>query len=329
LLGPRNAPVQWRIPSTAGLLAAAAFSDRLNEPHCKNYHISLSYVRDRAASRATGPCCRRAAGVAYHGASAVFKRVAGAFILPMLSPFLTAAVLVVGVLIGGVGIGGVLLLPALNTIGGIALHTAIPACMLAYIATGTVGALIYSRHGTVNWRLAAGLCAGGVPGAYSGAFLLPYFSAPVLAFGIAGLLLVSGLHALWRKQTPPGSGAPPRLAALVVIGLITGTGSALSGTGGPLLLIPILAWCRVPVLTSIGLSQVIQVPVSVMATLGNAAHGQVDWHLGAHLALALTAGAALGAKLAHVLATALLHKLVAALLVAAGVFMLARPAFGL
>lgn len=247
----------------------------------------------------------------------------------LLSPLLTAAVLVVGVLIGGVGIGGVLLLPALNTLGGVPLHTAIPACMLAYIATGTVGALIYSRHGTVNWRLAAGLCAGGVPGAYLGAFLLPYFSAPALALGIAGLLLVSGLHALRRQQTPPGSGAqPPRLAALVVIGLMTGAGSALSGTGGPLLLIPILAWCRMPVLTSIGLSQVIQVPVSVMATLGNAAHGQVDWRLGVWLALALTAGAALGAKLAHVLPTAALHKFVAVLLVAVGVFMLARLAFG-
>jgi len=311
------------------LLAAAAFSDRLDQAQQQKLsYQSIIYPRPGRIARDHAVLPPR--GVAYHGASVVFEHPACPSVLPMLlSPLLTAAVLVVGVLIGSVGIGGVLLLPALNTIGGIALHTAIPACMLAYIATGTVGALIYSRHGTVNWRLAAGLCAGGVPGAYLGAFLLPYFSAPALALGIAGLLLVSGLHALWRTQTPPGSGAHPRLAALVVIGLITGTGSALSGTGGPLLLIPILAWCRVPVLTSIGLSQVIQVPVSVMATLGNAAHGQVDWRLGAWLALALTAGAALGAKLAHVLPTALLHKLVAALLVAVGAFMLARPAFGL
>ena len=103
----------------------------------------------------------------------------------LLSPLLIVTVFAVGVLVGGVGIGGVLLLPALNYMGDIPVHTAIPVCVFSYIATGAVGVAIYSRHGTVNWVLAVKLCLGGLPGAYLGAFLLPHFSAVVLEFGIA------------------------------------------------------------------------------------------------------------------------------------------------
>ncbi|MDD9875349.1 MAG: sulfite exporter TauE/SafE family protein [Gammaproteobacteria bacterium] len=249
----------------------------------------------------------------------------------LLSPLLIATVFAVGVLVGGVGIGGVLLLPALSALGGIPLHTAIPACMAAFIATGAVGALIYARHRTVDWRRAAGLCIGGVPGAYLGAFLLPHVSALALELGIAALLLASGWYALSRPRPgTPESGAPPplRRTSLSVIGFVTGVGSALTGTGGPLLLIPILVWRQLPMRTAVGLAQVIQIPVAVTATLGNTAHGQVDWRLSMWLALALTGGAALGAKLAHVVPAAALHKLVAALLVAAGLFMLTELSSG-
>ena len=244
-----------------------------------------------------------------------------------LSPLLLVAISVVGVLIGSIGIGGVLLVPTLKYVGGIPLHGVIPACVLSYIATGVVGAIIYARHGTINWPLAGKLCAGGLPGAYLGAFLLPYFSAIALEFGIAVLLLASGTYALLRNKVQPADTLQMPGVMLVFIGFFTGMGSALTGTGGPMLLIPILIWCKLPVLPAIGLAQVIQIPISVMATLGNFAHGQVDLQLGLWLALLLAGGAVLGAKLAHVLPVSFLHKLVAVLLVAVGLFMLAR--FGL
>ena len=237
-----------------------------------------------------------------------------------LSPLFIVAIFAVGVLIGGVGVGGVLLVPALNYLGGIPLYAAIPACVLSYIATGAVGAIIYARHGTINWPLALKICAGGLPGAYLGAFLLPYFSVFVLESGIAALLLASGVYALFRNETPRGNKMQAHGVALIVIGFFTGIGSALTGTGGPLLLIPVLIWCRLPTLTAIGLAQVIQIPISVMATLGNFVHGQVDWWLGFWLAVALTGGAMLGARLAHILPVLFLQKLVAVLLVGVGLF---------
>ncbi|WP_424946108.1 sulfite exporter TauE/SafE family protein [Candidatus Spongiihabitans sp.] len=247
----------------------------------------------------------------------------------LLSPVLTFIVLVVGILIGGVGIGGVLLVPALKYLGGIPLHVAIPACMFSYIVTGLVGAFIYARHGTINWPLAIKVCVGALPGAYIGAFLLPYFSAIVLELGIALLILASGIYA-WRNNGPPNddSGSETNrcssTAALVAIGLITGIGSALTGTGGPLLLVPILIWRKLPILTAIGLSQAIQVPISVMATLGNLVYTEVDIKLGLTLALVLGGGALLGAKVSHMLPVEILKKSVAGLLIAVGLVMLYR-----
>jgi len=247
----------------------------------------------------------------------------------LLSPLLIFLVVIVGILIGGVGIGGVLLVPSLKYLGGISLHTAIPACMLSYIFTGLVGGFIYARHGTINWPLATKVCAGALPGAFIGALLLPYFSALVLELAIAGLILVSGIHALRNRESSKTSSSSSRGIELVVIGLITGIGSALTGTGGPLLLVPILIWRKVPILTAIGLSQVIQVPISLMATIGNQVNGEVNFKLGLTLALILSGGVLLGALTSNKLPVSFLKKLVAGLLIIVGVAMLYRLAIQL
>src|SRR5215210_6983018 len=67
------------------------------------------------------------------------------------------AALVVGLLIGCVGIGGVLLTPALVYVGGLGFHLAAATSMWAFLFAGTAGTLIYSRRGSVDWRLAAWL----------------------------------------------------------------------------------------------------------------------------------------------------------------------------
>lgn len=243
----------------------------------------------------------------------------------MLSPLLVIVTLAIGILIGGVGIGGVLLPPALNGLGGIALHTAIPACMLAYLGSGAVGTWLYARRGTLDWRLAAGLSAGGAPGAYLGAALLPHASAAALAWGIAALLVAGGWYAYAKPrrgragENPPA--AAPRTVTLALVGFVVGVGSALTGTGGPTLLIPLLVWLRVPMLLAVGLAQVIQLPVAALATLGNAWHGAIDWRLSVWLAAALVGGVAAGVNIAHALPGAALSRLVAGLLIAAGLLM--------
>ncbi len=247
----------------------------------------------------------------------------------MFLPFslsLAIVIVIIGLLIGHAGIGGVLLVPALKYLGDVALHTAIPACNLSYLVTGTVGAIIYARHGTIDHTMVARVCLGALPGAFLGAFLLPFVPALALETGIAVAILFAGIHALASRPSENGQESVASGNSLLVIGFVTGIGSALTGTGGPLLLVPIMLWLRAPVLIAIGLSQVIQIPIALMATLGNALYGQIDLRLSAGLALALACGAIVGANLAHTVPANYLKKGISILMILVGLFILLKIA---
>ncbi len=89
-------------------------------------------------------------------------------------------------------------------------------------------------------------------------------------------------------------------------------------------LIPILMWLHVPVLTAVGLSQAIQLPIAILATIGNVIYGTPDYVLGGLLALGLIVGSWLGAKLAHHLPMATLKRSIALVLVAVGAMIIVK-----
>lgn len=236
---------------------------------------------------------------------------------------LALVVLLSGGLIGCIGIGGVLLVPALAYIGAVPVHLAIACAMLSYVFTGVLGTVLYARRGSITWSMAIWLGAGAMPGAYLGAIMLSVVPAQTLELLIGVLIVLSGLHAL-RESSVPTAQRRPGTTVLLVIGLVTGFGSALTGTGGPLLLVPILVWLKLPVLMSVGLSQVIQIPVSVLATAGNFVYGEVDVLLGVTIAATLMLGVSVGARVAHSVSSSVLKRVVAQVLVAVGVLIVAR-----
>ena len=104
---------------------------------------------------------------------------------------------------------------------------------------------------------------------------------------------------------------------------LVGFGSALSGTGGPLLLLPVLLFLKAPVLASIGLAQVIQIPVAATATIANLQHNPPQLLLSAVIGVGLVAGSLAGANLAHRLPVKQLQRLLASGLTAMGAVLLA------
>lgn len=225
-----------------------------------------------------------------------------------------------GLLIGCVGIGGVILVPALVYFGGVPIHSAIAAAMMSYLLTGLVGTLVYERENSIRWDMAGWLCAGAMPAAFIGALAADGASPFSLEILIGLLTAASGVHALLARQGNEHSRSKPTSSILLgCIGAITGFGSALSGTGGPLILVPILIWLQLPVLTAIGLSQAIQLPIAVLATAGNVIAGNLDPAMGGFLAVGLAVGAFAGARIAHALPQAALRRAVAMVLVAVGV----------
>jgi uncharacterized membrane protein YfcA len=81
---------------------------------------------------------------------------------------------------------------------------------------------------------------------------------------------------------------------------------------------------KLPLLTAVGLSQVIQLPIAALATVGNFQHGEVV--VGASLAIAvlLVLGVVVGARVAHRLPAGLLKRIVAGVLIAVGTAMVIR-----
>ena len=111
---------------------------------------------------------------------------------------------------------------------------------------------------------------------------------------------------------------------LFFIGAASGFLSSLTGTGGPLLLVPILLSTGLGVLASVGLSQIFQLPVAIAATAGNIVYGQLDLALGIILAASLSGGSWFGAKLAHAVPRARLRDIVCGVLVIIGLVILAN-----
>ena len=230
----------------------------------------------------------------------------------------------VGVLIGGVGVGGVLLVPMLTFVFGLDIHVAIAAAMFSYLFSGAVGAAIYARNHSIRWAMALWLFAGAMPAAFAGAMASSVSPTRGLEFLIALLIVFAGANALLTRGDDDRGGRPLNAVALAAIGAVTGFGSALTGTGGPLILVPILVWLKVPALTAVGLSQAIQLPIASLATIGNFLYGSVDMVVGGVIAVALMAGASLGARFAHAVSPSTLRTVVAWVLVAVGLLIIGR-----
>ncbi len=227
-----------------------------------------------------------------------------------------------GLMIGCIGIGGVILVPALVFLGGIPIQVGIPAAMFAYILSGLVATAVFARHKSIEWSMGGLLCAAATPTAFAGAWAVSIVNPRWLEVGLGLLTFLSGINALRTPHAEDLSNHRVSGGAMAAIGAFTGFASSVTGTGGPLVLVPILVAASVPVLTAVGLSQIIQVPIAIAATAGNILYGKLDLVLSGVLAVSLTVGSWYGAKLAHSVPRGTLRRIVSVVLVIVGLFIL-------
>jgi uncharacterized membrane protein YfcA len=242
----------------------------------------------------------------------------------MALAFVVVLALVSGVLIGCIGIGGVLLVPVLSLLD-VPVHRAVAAGMVAFIASGVIGTWHYARRGSIDWPSAAWLCVGAAPAAFLGAALGNRANGLVLTALIGITVVFAGARALGRVRRSEGfrrpTLAPP---ALALIGAAVGVASAVTGTGGPVLLVPVLLWLELPILMAIGLSQAIQLPIALTATVGNVVYGVLDWELAGLLSAGIVVGSWAGAHLAHTVPMPVLTRLVGIVLLLVGAVLIVR-----
>lgn len=190
--------------------------------------------------------------------------------------------LVAGLLIGAIGVGGVILVPCLLQLpleGGEEerLATAVSSCMFSYIFAGLAGSCAYLRRKSVARCSTAWLLVGVVPGAVLGALTLTVVQPLWIKVVLYSLVALSALFSVFRsvkelRRADQAAGsseevdrwytlAPSSIAGAtsrVVIGLLVGLGSALTGTSGPVILLPILLTLQWDTLEALGSAQVCQ-----------------------------------------------------------------------
>lgn len=237
---------------------------------------------------------------------------------------LTAVLLIVaiGALIGAVGLGGFMMVPLLMFLEGTSVRQGVVVASIAFLASGVVSLLLWRRTLARTGSDRPFLLAA-APGAVAGALAVQATMDGVLAVLIAFGFAVAGI-AEWLqlpRQLQPRSVNGPTAAGG---GLVTGFASALTGTSGPMVAMPLLAWAGLALRERVALAQVAQIPIALGATLAFASFGDVPWKLAAESSAALCAGLVLGAGATRRLDPGLLRRLAAVLMWGAAAAMLAK-----
>ena len=227
-----------------------------------------------------------------------------------------------GILIGLVGIGGVLLLPILISTTNLDIHRIIPASSFSFLFTGIVATWIYRKLGRVSFRSSGYLIAGIIPGAVSGALINPYVPDLILIYFFSALLLLTGFRSLIGMKDSNDVHLNKML--FMIIGTIVGFCSSLTGTAGPVLLIPVLLFFHYRLKEIIGLGQVIQIPIAVVASITYFLTTGVDMKLGLMLGFSQGIGVLAGAMMAEKIETAVLKRITSLLLILSGILLISK-----
>ena len=262
-------------------------------------------------------------------AAGLFKALgnhAASILLPDLQqiaailPVLPVAVFVGGA-IGLTGIGGVLMVPLLVYYAGLDVRDAVPASLAAFVFTGVAGSWLQSRAIGGATRPHVALMATAGLGAIGGVWLVERSDSAWPLTILALFTILSGLAGVWMKPALTTQRSLDTSAA-AALGAPVGLFSALTGTGGPVVLVPVLMMMRLPAHFIVTLAQFIQIPIGVMATLTAIALGRGSVVLALLLGPALALGALVGSWLHARVPAAGLHKLLSILLILFGVLTL-------
>jgi len=228
-------------------------------------------------------------------------------------------ILFAGWLIGTTGIGGVLIVPTLTQVEGISPPQALAASSTAFVFPAMI-ALFFLFMRRIHMRNAVLLAIGALPGAVLGATLVHHLDAHLLLIPTAILLFFGGFRLCVDLYSVSNSSDFVKLPlwALLVTGAIVGTGSALTGTGGPILLSPLLLILRQPLPSIIASANAIQMPVAIASGLVHWQSGALDLGLTTTIGLILLAGSVAGQNFGAIMRPRQLQHLVAILLLGTG-----------
>lgn len=240
-------------------------------------------------------------------------------------------------LLGGIGITAVGPGGVLPTIGMFLLTGLTPAgvagtAIATHIATGALGTAAYRRSGQLREartrRIAVILSATALVGAPLGVLFNTLVGGRGFAILLASAVAVTGVlvwvrehrtdaakpdaakpdgtradgedaHGHGDRPAADGKGKPLSPALTAAVGLVVSAAAGLFGLGGPMLSVPLLVICGLPLLPALAAAQAQSVVIATVGTLGYLVHGSIDWALAALVGVPELAGVVIGWKIAH------------------------------
>jgi uncharacterized membrane protein YfcA len=239
----------------------------------------------------------------------------------------------VGAIIGMTGVGGgSLMTPLLLSVFKLNPAVAIGTDLWFAAITKFAGAASHHRAGHVHWRITALLLAGSIPAALSTVALMHLTGltkgwASALTFSLGVALLLTAVVVFYKQAwhavglrlerwIPESSKAPLTVLSGVILGVLVSLSSIGAGAIGAtliMLLYPRMASHRV-----VGTDIAHAVPLTLVAGIGHATLGHVNWGLLLALIVGSVPGIWIGAQLTRRMPERLVRALLCLSLVTAG-----------
>ncbi|MGE5097684.1 MAG: sulfite exporter TauE/SafE family protein [Betaproteobacteria bacterium] len=240
----------------------------------------------------------------------------------------------VGAIVGLTGVGGgSLMTPILVLFFGVPAATAVGTDLLFAGITKSAGALSHGLKRNVDWKLAALLAAGSLPGAALALGALASFpassraAAGIVSAALGVMLLLTALSLAfrsqlmaWARSSSRDTSAAHRTAATIATGAFIGAAVTLSSVGAGavgvaalLFLYPALASVRI-----VGTDIAHAIPLTLIAGAGHAWLGHVDAPMLASLVAGSIPGILAGSWLATRTPEPVVRHSLAVMLVIAG-----------
>jgi len=251
--------------------------------------------------------------------------------------FYTLSGFLVGFIVGITGVGGgSLMTPLLVLVFGVAPATAVGTDLLYAALTKLGGSWAHSRRGTVDWKVVRLLALGSVPAALLSLLALKILaldehSLKALITGVLSVALVLTALALLLKPYLQNLGRKPDGAvyelhahhlpgATIFTGAVLGVLVTLSSVGAGALGVVVLLFLypRIPTSKIVGTDIAHAVPLTLVAGLGHAALGTVNFSLLGSLLLGSLPGIWLGSHLGVKIPERVLRTVLATMLLLIG-----------
>jgi uncharacterized protein len=239
----------------------------------------------------------------------------------------------VGAIVGLTGVGGgSLMTPLLLSVFKLNPAVAIGTDLWFAAVTKTSGSIAHHRHGHVNYPILWLLLAGSIPASLATLYLMQstgitkgWASTLTFSLGIALLLtaITVAFKEVWHsvglrlERWIPDSRKPAvTVAAGLILGVLVTLSSIGAGAVGATLIL--LIYPRLETRKLVGTDIAHAVPLTLVAGIGHAYMGNVNWSLLLELLVGSIPGIWIGAQLTRTLPEKLIRALLCVSLVAAG-----------